>query len=219
MLSYVEMTEQDSGLESSRGILLRAASFPGSVPSTSTSSPSPSISFAPLPPPIKRSKSYRKRPLGVAGRSSILQQQNRLKRHQGEHDNGGYPRSRSHRNENTSVIDDDDDALLELARLLKDAGKKLWKSISPRTSLPSISTTTSDSGPSPPTPIEKHLESGPKSSLSDSSTDEGPLDIPICGSPEMKDLEIYEPKCQCDHPEAQAPAHQQSPDERAEPFK
>jgi hypothetical protein len=140
-----------SHLEPARGILVRAASFPGAHPDSdshqSLPGVTPSISFAPLPPPVKRSKSHRRRPLGVAGRSTILQQQNRLRRHhqdQGQHENG-YPRSR-HQERGTD-IDEDDDALLELARLVKDAGKKIWKSLSSRPQPPPGSTT--NAAPSP----------------------------------------------------------------------
>jgi len=122
----------------SRGILIRSASFPSQHPDSDRDShqslpgAGPSISFAPLPPPTKRSKSHRRRPLGVAGRSTILAQQNRLRRHHHDQDQdqyeNGYPRSRHH--DRRPEIHDDDDALIELARLVKDAGKKIWKSLS-----------------------------------------------------------------------------------------
>jgi len=123
----------------SKGILRRSDTttgeqLAGSISRASLPGSSPSISFAPLPPPTKRSKSHRRRALGVAGRSTILQQQNRLRRHHQDVENheNGYPRSRHHSDDDQPALQDDDDALMELARLVKDAGKKLWKSLSGR---------------------------------------------------------------------------------------
>jgi len=93
-----------------------------SVPSRSATPPV--ISFAPLPTtePRKRRKSNA-RPLGVAGRSEMIRRSHRYR------DQYEYDYQSQHDLTYVDQTPEEDDALIELGRLMKKAGKNLWGKI------------------------------------------------------------------------------------------
>ncbi|KZS89972.1 hypothetical protein SISNIDRAFT_525462 [Sistotremastrum niveocremeum HHB9708] len=135
-----------------------------------------SITFAPLPtkePSTSRSR-RKKRPMGVAYRSTMLRTQYRGQAYAYDQDGfddpdghhmAAYPRSGSAGFQRQ--MQDDDDALVELGRIVVDAGKKLWRNVSSKSHRSQAQSAPTSDTPPPQPPLPPSSPSPLLTSLED----------------------------------------------------